>query len=143
MCQRGTRFDNPVLQQLWSRGAPGRSALRQSYERTLQWKHQHYVSAVAVGELIGYCSTRVRQSVWTEGPLADMDKLVVEASLRRAGIGGALFREAESHAVSDGCSVIELDYSPKRTATYNIYEHCGFENRGLVFSKPLQLSAAE
>jgi glucosamine-phosphate N-acetyltransferase len=126
-----------LLQQLWPESSLDRQALKKTFPRALKSSHIRYLCAVERGEIIGFCSVSVRESLWQQGRLAHVDELVVDAEHRGKGIGSALLDEAAAYAKKSGCARVELDSAFHRRAAHRFYEGLGFVKRAHLFSKTL------
>ena len=126
-----------LLQQLWPDKRLDRGALRRVFERALESSDQGYLCAVEGGQVVGFCSMSLENSLWVEGRLAIIEEVVVDARHRGHGIGTTLLNAAVAWARSKGARRVELDSAHHRTEAHRFYARNGFENRGLVFSKPL------
>ncbi|HUO98885.1 MAG TPA: GNAT family N-acetyltransferase [Rhizomicrobium sp.] len=126
-----------LLRQLWPGKPQDAARLRAVYRLSLAAPHQRYVVAEEEGTIAGFCSLTVKNSLWQEGLLANVDELVVEESRRGQGIGRALLDHVTAIARERGCARVELDSAFVRTEAHRFYEALGFEKRAYLFSKPL------
>ena len=126
-----------LLDQLWPNKAQNRSKLRGAYDRALASTAQRYLCAIDQGDLVGFCSVSFKNSLWQEGPLANIDELVVAETARGQGIGSALLDAVIDVARKIGCTRIELDSAFQRTEAHEFYEHKGFEKRAFLFTMAL------
>jgi GNAT superfamily N-acetyltransferase len=60
-------------------------------------------------------------------PYANVENVVVDASVRGQGIGRALMEAAIAHARAHGCYKVGLTSNLARTAAHQLYESLGFE----------------
>jgi GNAT superfamily N-acetyltransferase len=68
-------------------------------------------------------------------PFAVIENLIVDASIRRLGIGAALLRHIEVFCLAKDCSKIMLLSSSHREHAHRFFEHAGFvgsTKRGFV-----------
>ena len=63
------------------------------------------------------------------GMRAWIEDVVVDGSVRGAGVGEALTREALERAVAAGSVTVDLTSRPSREAAIRLYERMGFERR--------------
>ena len=63
------------------------------------------------------------------GMRAWIEDVVVEGSVRGAGVGEALTREALRRATVAGARTVDLTSRPSRAAAVRLYERLGFERR--------------
>lgn len=126
-----------LLVQLWPKKTQNLSKLRGAYERALIATTQRYFVAVEDGLIVGFASVHIKNSLWAEGTLANIDELVVDEDHRGEGIGSALLAHIIDCAGKIGCSRIELDSAFHRTDAHAFYEKKGFEQRALLFTMEL------
>jgi glucosamine-phosphate N-acetyltransferase len=126
-----------LLGQLWPGVAVNTPAMRECFASGLRSASQRYICAVVGGEVVGFCSLNVRNSLWQQGLIGHVDELVVDGRHRRIGVGSALLRRIEELAAEMGCKRLELDSAHHRVEAHAFYEGLGFENRALLFSKNL------
>jgi GNAT superfamily N-acetyltransferase len=60
-------------------------------------------------------------------PYANVENVVVDASVRGQGIGRAMMDAAIAHARAHGCYKISLTSNLQRSAAHRLYESLGFE----------------
>ena len=127
-----------LLQQLW----PGREldsdALQKVFERGLRSKSQVYLCAENKDAVIGFVSLTVKNNLWQAANLGHIDELVVDEKHRGSGLGTRLLTAIAAQARQRGCVRVELESAFHRKKAHAFYERHGFENRGYLFSKPLQ-----
>ncbi len=126
-----------LLLQLWPQKAQNLSKLRAVYDRALVTTSQRYICAVDNGDVLGFCSMSIKNSLWEEGTIANIDEFVVDDEARGQGIGSALLEYMIEQARKSGCTRIELDSAFHRTDAHAFYEHKGFEKRAFLFSMEL------
>lgn len=63
------------------------------------------------------------------GRKAWIEDVVVDTSMRGAGIGRALVERAIAEASARGATTINLTSNPSREAAHRLYRACGFEER--------------
>lgn len=63
------------------------------------------------------------------GRKAWIEDVVVDTSVRGAGIGRALVERAIAEAQACGATTIDLTSNPSREAAHRLYRACGFEER--------------
>lgn len=126
-----------LLVQLWPKKVQNLSKLRGVYERALGVTNQRYVCAIEGGSLVGFASLSIKNSLWEEGPLANIDEFVVDEEARGQGVGTALLEHMIDFARKSGCTRIELDSAFHRTEAHAFYEHKGFEQRAYLYTMKL------
>lgn len=77
----------------------------------------------------GVSLVRLRISVWTGAPEANLQELYVAPARRGEGIGRALLEATIELARERGASFIDLGTSVTDTAARALYESAGFSNR--------------
>lgn len=127
----------PLLLQLWPNKAQNLSKLRGAFDRAMASTSQRYFCAVDNGDIVGFCSVSMKNSLWEEGSLANVDELVVDAAARGQGIGTALLDYVVDMARKAGCSRLELDSAFHRTDAHSFYERKAFEKRAFLFTMRL------
>jgi GNAT superfamily N-acetyltransferase len=123
-----------LLKQLWPSKATDSKRLRLAWDRALASTSQRLVSAVDQGEIVGFCSMSIKNSLWCEGPLAQIDELIVTERARGLGIGAALLDFMRDMAEKFGCARIEADGTFQCEESQGFYEHGGFEQRSLLLT---------
>jgi GNAT superfamily N-acetyltransferase len=78
------------------------------------------------GQVSGLLALAVRRVFQRDDPVAVIDALIVDASARSAGIGGALIRAAWQRASEQGCDRVELHSNRRRRRARRFYEAQGF-----------------
>jgi ribosomal protein S18 acetylase RimI-like enzyme len=128
-----------LLRQLWPARELDVAALRDVYRKGLASDRQAYLCAADPGEkLIAFGSLSVRNSIWQQGPLANVDELVVDEQWRGRGIGTDLLERLSDCAREMGCRRIELDSALHRKEAHAFYESRGFERMSFLFTRPLE-----
>jgi GNAT superfamily N-acetyltransferase len=79
-----------------------------------------------VGEALGGWLEVVQRSALATSGWAEISGLVVEASLRKCGVGGALVRGARAWAKEKGLSRLRVRTRVEREAAASFYERAGF-----------------
>jgi len=126
-----------LLAQLWPDKELHVGRLRAVFERGIASSTQYYIGARAEAGLIGFGSLTIKNNLWLEGNMANIDELVVDAEYRGRKIGTRLVGELVREARARGCSRIELDSAFHRQAAHHFYESLSFERRAYLFSKRL------
>ncbi len=127
----------PLLQQLWPETELDRGKLSVVFARGLSSDDQHFFCADRAGAILAFCSLSFRNSIKRQGPLAFIEELVVDESMRGQGLGGRMLDHAIAMARERGCPVIELESGSHREEAHRFYLERGFEHRALYFSRPL------
>ena len=138
---RAEDFDGvlALLRQLWPTRTLDVAALRDVYRRGLGSDRQAYLCASVEtgGKLIAFGSLSMRNSIWQQGWLANVDELVVDEASRGRGVGTAMLDRLADTAREMGCRRIELDSALHRKEAHAFYESRGFERISYLFTKSL------
>jgi GNAT superfamily N-acetyltransferase len=126
-----------LLVQLWSNESLDPNRIRPVFDRALESDRQIYLCATIRGQVVGFGSLTIKNNLWQQGYLANVDELVVEAEQRGRGIGKELLEHLVDLASQRGCRRIELDSSFHREQAHQFYEAQGFQKRAYLFSKLL------
>lgn len=126
-----------LLHQLWPSASIDNDRLQSVFLRGLKSEACHFSCALEDGNVIGFCSVILKNSLWQQGWLAHVDELVVDESARGQGVGTRLLEEAIQNATRKGAARIELDSGFHRSEAHKFYQQRGFENRAFLFSKKL------
>lgn len=126
-----------LLEQLWPDRELDRGRMEEAYLHGLDSDSQVYLCAMMDGEPVAFCSLAIKNSLWQQGYLANVDELVVDERLRRKGIGGELLERVLQIAVEKGCHRVELDSAFRRQDAHRFYEAHGFKSRSLLFTKEI------
>lgn len=79
------------------------------------------------GEIVGVLVLALYPTL--TGRKAWIEDVVVDTSMRGAGIGRALVERAIAEASARGATTIDLTSNPTREAAHRLYRACGFEER--------------
>jgi GNAT superfamily N-acetyltransferase len=126
-----------LLMQLWPSKKQNLSKLRGAFDRAMASTSQRYFCAIDNGNVVGFCSVSMKNSLWEEGTLANLDELVVDDPARGQGIGTALLEYVIDMARKAGCGRLELDSAFHRTEAHSFYERKSFEKRAFLFTMEL------
>lgn len=88
---------------------------------------QQFLVAELDGHLVGWLHAVVAEFVET-GSFVVIGGLVVDAEVRRKGIGRTLLARAEEWAVEQRCSIVRLWSSVSRNEAHRFYEQLGYRN---------------
>jgi GNAT superfamily N-acetyltransferase len=126
-----------LLHQLWPDWRADEERVRRAFLKGIRSRAQVYLSARVDGEVIGFASLTIKNSLWLDGCPAHTDEMIVHEDFRGQGVGSLLLEELVKVAKRHSCTCIELDSGFHRTQAHDFYRSRGFESRGLVFSKGL------
>ncbi len=79
-------------------------------------------------EPTGYALVTLRPSIYCDGPLAVLDELYVQPTLRDQGIGTQLLQRAIAEVVARGGGEMHINVDEVDTDTRRFYERHGFLN---------------
>jgi GNAT superfamily N-acetyltransferase len=122
--------------QLWPERTLVASKLRDVFRRGLASDRQAYLCATdgEAGPVVGFGSITVLNSFSQQGPIANIDELVVDEGWRGRGVGTELLERLIGRARQLGCGRIDLHSQFRRTEAHAFYERRGFERRAYFFS---------
>lgn len=126
-----------LLKQLWPDKQLNKSSLKVVFEQLINSDKEEAICAETSGNVIGFCTLAVRNSLWQEGNMGHICELVVDESHRGNQIGTQLIKDICKIASERRCKKIELDSAFHRENAHKFYEKLGFENRAYLFSKNL------
>ena len=89
------------------------------------------------GEAVGVLTYGTRYQLHRNGRVTTIDALVVDDSLRSAGIGAALVDHLVALARREGSESVELHSHQSRTEAQRFYERAGFELTSNFFRRVL------
>jgi GNAT superfamily N-acetyltransferase len=101
--------------------------------RILQRPDDRFLVADDEGAAVGWLHAVVADYLET-GPFVVIAGLVVDTTMRKRGIGGALLSAAEQWAVERGCQIVRLWSSAARTEAHRFYERLGYAHIKTQFS---------
>jgi len=101
------------------------ATVRERLERILQRQDHRFMVAEIDGRTVAWLHAVVSDYIET-GPFVVVAGLVVDRSVRNAGIGRALMAAAEQWATTQGCRVVRLWSSAARTKAHRFYERLGY-----------------
>ena len=126
-----------LLEQLWPDKELNRNALLNIFSSLVRSPDILYLCAEIDGNIIGFCSLVIRESLRIEGLFAHIDELIIDEQFRRTGVGAVLLGASLAAAKKRGCKVIELDSAFYREYAHMFYLKEGFEKKAYLFSKEL------
>jgi len=126
-----------LLEQLWPNKSINKNAVERVLKRGLNSDYQIYTCAINNEKMIGFCSLTIKNNLWMEANLGNVDELVVDSEYRNQGIGKFLMSEIEKIAQYYECKRLELDSAFHRAEAHKFYEKLGFEKRAYLFTKEI------
>jgi len=127
-----------LLRQLWTYKTLHKEKMKDMFNRNLLEEHIIYRCAVEEDTIIGFCSVTIKNNLWQQAFLGNIDELVVDETHRGKGTGSALIADIIKIAREKGCVQIELDSSFHREKAHQFYRNLGFESRAYLFTKELK-----
>ena len=124
-----------LLCQLWPDKKLDQTSLKKVYTRLLNSSHEESFCAEIGGQIVGFCTLAIRNSLWQESHMGHICELIVDETFRRKKIGTNLIKKATNIAKKRGCKKIELDSAFHRKRAHSFYKKLGFEERAYLFSK--------
>jgi ribosomal protein S18 acetylase RimI-like enzyme len=131
-----------LLKQLWPKNQFDFDTTKAVFNRNLKSDYKRIICAVQDSKIIGYCSMTIKNSLWQQGLLGNVDELVVDDKYRGKGIGKKLMDSITNIAEQIECKKIELDSGLHREDSHEFYKKLGFEIRAYIFSKTINKSAS-
>jgi ribosomal protein S18 acetylase RimI-like enzyme len=95
------------------------------------------VAPGAAGSLLGLVTIHTMDALHRAGPVGRITTLVVDARVRRSGIGRALVAAAEQDLRARGCIMIEVTSNLKRSDAHAFYERLGYDRTSYRFAKTI------
>lgn len=124
-----------LLAQLWPNQSLDSNRIRSVFDRALASDRQIYLCATIHDQVVGFGSLTIKNNLWQQGYLANVDELVVDAEQRGRGIGTKLLEHLVALAIQRGCRRVELDSAFHREKAHGFYEAHGFQKRAYLFSR--------
>jgi PhnO protein len=115
---------------------------KQKYTSNLRRKNIYYFVAVQSDAVIGFISLHIQSLLHHDGPVAEIQELVVDPAARSQGTGKRLVDRARQIAFANRCESFEVTTNKKRVRTREFYEKNGLVSTHvkLTASLPTELS---
>jgi len=126
-----------LLQQLWPNRQLNKELLGKAFLNSFNIKGHIIRLACSGDEVIGLCALSLRNNLYAQGILANIDELVIDEKYRSKGIGKLMLDDATSIATNTNCAFLELESAFHRENAHRFYEKEGFEKTGYFLSKKL------
>ena len=126
-----------LLKQLCPGQRRSREELSQLFLRGLSSDFETYICATIGTTLVGFCSLIIKNYLWAQGYVGNINELVVDEEYRGQGIGTQLLQHIVKVAREKDCRRVELDSGFHRKKAHKFYEQNGFERRAFLFSRKL------
>jgi len=126
-----------LLQQLWPNRQLNKELLGKAFLNSFNIEGHIIRLACSGDEVIGLCALSLRNNLYAQGILANIDELVIDEKYRGKGIGKLMLDDATSIATNKNCAFLELESAFHREDAHRFYEKEGFEKTGYFLSKKL------
>jgi len=132
-----TAHDAPELARLLtSLGHPtSEAAIAGRWEAWLAAGNMALVADHAGGTLAGLATLHTMTVLHRPRPVGRITALVVDAPVRRQGLGRALVTAAEAVLAGAGCGLLEITSNVRRADAHAFYERLGYERTSVRFAK--------
>lgn len=129
---RLTEQDLPALAELftqfWGENT-SRVKMRQTFSRLVKNPSYILLAAHVDGRLAGFTMGVICEELYGEcKPFMVMEDLIVDKNQRRDGIGAALMRDLEKHAIASGCCQIIFITEADRSDAVGFYNSLGYNH---------------
>lgn len=108
-----------------------------TFTQNLTNKNLHYFIAEYNGVKAGFASLGIQAHLHHEGPVAEVQELLVMPDYRSTGIGKQLLDHLVTLAQQQGCCLIELASSTARIDAHRFYVREGFTDSHHKFTRKL------
>jgi GNAT superfamily N-acetyltransferase len=126
-----------LLQQLWPNRQLNKELLGKAFLNSFAIEG-HIIRLACTGtEVIGLCALSLRNNLYAQGILANIDELVIDEKYRGKGIGKLMLDDVTLIASKNNCAFLELESAFHREDAHRFYEKEGFEKTGFFISKKL------
>ena len=98
---------------------------QKSFEEAADSKDTLYVSAVADGQMAGYCG------LWKSFEEGEITNVAVDKSFQNLGIGGKLLEFLIEEGKQQGITAFLLEVRKSNAAAIHLYEKMGFVSEGV------------
>ncbi len=123
-----------LLKELAITYTPDRAALERHFPELLQSTSAALCVAAVEGEVVGYALAFEALTLYANGPVTELQELVVDPRHRGEGIGRKLVESVVERARVSGS--VEVTVPTRRAGRY--YQRLGFEERAAYFSLRLR-----
>lgn len=127
-----------LLKQLWPNNRLDYHKMQKVFDDNLKSDYKRLICAMINNQIIGFCSLTIKDNLWQQGLLGNVDELVVDEKFRGQGIGRKLMEAITDIAIKEGCVQLELDSALHRKQAHKFYNNLGFMTRAYLFSKRLR-----
>lgn len=122
-----------LLTQFVTSHAPKRAAFDRHFPRLISSAHSVFLVAALGGEVIGYALGNVALTLYANGPVLELQELMVAPERRGQNIGRRLVGAALERALAAGC--VEATVPTRRARDF--YVKVGFEETAVFLKRRL------
>jgi len=117
-----------------SQGASTLADYEKIFEQIERDPNHKLIVAEVGGRIVGSADLVIVPNLSHRGlPWAVMENVIVDESMRRTGIAGAMVKHLVAVAKESGCYKVGLSSSKERPAAHRMYEALGFKQYGLGY----------
>jgi len=117
-----------------SQGASTLADYEKVFEQIERDPNHKLIVAELDGRIVGSADLVIVPNLSHRGlPWAVMENVIVDESMRRTGIAGAMVKHLVTVAKESGCYKVGLSSSKERPAAHRMYEALGFKQYGLGY----------
>lgn len=98
-----------------------------------------FVAEQVDGQVVGLLTVSQRLTLWHAGPVALIEELIVDRTVRGKGVGRKLIASALEWARSRGCSELEVSTELDNQAAQAFYQRVGFAKGALLLEYDLEV----
>jgi GNAT superfamily N-acetyltransferase len=117
------------------------SAVAGRLSRVLARTDQQFLVADTGAQPVGWIHMLIAEYVEADA-FVMIGGLVVDRDYRKQGVGRRLLARAEEWAAQQGCSVVRLSSSVRRTDAHAFYQHAGYTNLKTQYSFAKSIATA-
>lgn len=123
-----------LLAQFVTSYQPERAAFARNFPKLIASKQSVFLVASVGGQVVGYALGSIALTLYANGPVLELQELMVASEHRKRGIGRRLVVAALEQALSVGCAEATV---PTRRAR-NFYVRLGFEETAVYLKRRLK-----
>jgi len=122
-----------LLAQFVTSYQPQREAFNRNFLKLIASQQSVFLIASADGQVVGYALGSIAMTLYANGPVLELQELMVSPEHRKRGIGRRLVGAALEQALSAGCAEATV---PTRRAQ-DFYVRLGFEETAVYLKRRL------
>lgn len=127
-----------LLKQLWPTNQLDSNLINGILIKNYKSDYKKLICAELGDYIIGFCSLTIKDNLWQQGLLGNVDELVIDYKYRGRGFGHQMMAFITKIAINEGCVQLELDSSFHREHAHKFYKDLGFVPRAYLFTKTLK-----